>query len=135
MPQMNGRCLCGQIRYSATADPLMTTVCHCKHCQRQAGSAFSIVVGIPKSAFSLTGEIKTFQDKGRRSQGMLRVFCPECGSPIYTEAPAVLPDTIFIKAGTLDDTSWLRPTMEVYCDSAQSWVDLAGGMQRFAKMP
>ena len=41
-----------------------------------------------------------------------------------------------IKAGTLDDTSWLQPTMEVvYCDSKQPWVSLAGDQQRFAKMP
>jgi hypothetical protein len=40
-----------------------------------------------------------------------------------------------IKAGTLDDTSWLKPTMEVYCDSKQPWVSLAGDQQRFAKMP
>jgi hypothetical protein len=40
-----------------------------------------------------------------------------------------------IKAGTLDDVSWLKPTMEIFCDSAQPWVGLQGGMQRFPKMP
>ncbi|MEC8526956.1 MAG: aldehyde-activating protein, partial [Pseudomonadota bacterium] len=36
-----GGCLCGQVRYETKADPLMTGVCHCKNCQKQAGSAFS----------------------------------------------------------------------------------------------
>ncbi len=40
-----------------------------------------------------------------------------------------------IRAGTLDDRSWLSPAMEIYCDSAQPWVQLGGGMQRFPKMP
>ena len=31
-----------------------------------------------------------------------------------------MPDLRFIKAGTLDDTSWLDPKMHVYCDSAES---------------
>ena len=32
-------------------------------------------------------------------------------------------DTITVlKAGTLDDTSWVRPVMEIYCDSAQEWT-------------
>jgi hypothetical protein len=35
--------------------------------------------------------------------------------------PAALPGTTIIPAGTLDDTSWLKPTMEIYCDDAQSW--------------
>jgi hypothetical protein len=36
------------------------------------------------------------------------------------------PGTTIIPAGTLDDTSWLKPTMEIYCDDAQSWVQLGG---------
>ena len=46
-----------------------------------------------------------------------------------------MPDVIMIPVGTLDDTSWIKPTMQIYCDSAQPWVDLGGDMQRFAKMP
>jgi hypothetical protein len=35
----------------------------------------------------------------------------------------------------INDTSWLKPTMEIYCDDAQSWVQLGGAtMQRFPKM-
>src|SRR5947209_8120856 len=49
-----------------------------------------------------------------------RKFCSGCGSPIITEA-AAMPELIFIKAGTLDDTSWLDPKMHIYCDSAQRW--------------
>ena len=36
-----GGCLCGQVRYETKAEPMMTGVCHCKNCQKQAGSAFS----------------------------------------------------------------------------------------------
>ena len=41
---IKGGCLCGQVRYTANAEPAFTGVCHCKNCQKQAGSAFSIVV-------------------------------------------------------------------------------------------
>jgi hypothetical protein len=46
-----------------------------------------------------------------------------------------MPGLAFIKAGTLDDTSWLKPTTEVYCSSAQAWVPSLGELQRFDKMP
>lgn len=36
--------------------------------------------------------------------------------------PEMTPDLAFIKAGTLDDRSWLVPEMEAWCDSAQPWV-------------
>ena len=47
----------------------------------------------------------------------------------FDNPPAIL------RAGTLDDTSWLKPTMEIYCDSKQPWVQLGGGLKSFPKMP
>jgi hypothetical protein len=38
-----------------------------------------------------------------------------------------------LNAGTLDDPSSVMPTLEIYCDRALPWVQLAGGMQRFAQ--
>jgi hypothetical protein len=46
-----------------------------------------------------------------------------------------MPDLVFIKAGTLDNAGEFKPTMEVYCDSAQPWVAQTAGTQKFAKMP
>jgi hypothetical protein len=83
---------------------------------------------------TVTGQTKTFHDTGDSGKAVDRRFCPECGSPIVSEV-AVMPDIAFIKAGTLDETQWLAPTMEVYCASAQGWVELTGGMQRFPQMP
>jgi hypothetical protein len=40
-----------------------------------------------------------------------------------------------VNAGTLDNCSWVQPASQIYCDSAQSWVQLGGNMARFAKMP
>ena len=48
MSKIVGGCLCGKVRYASTADPVMTAVCHCKDCQKQAGTAFSVIVAVPK---------------------------------------------------------------------------------------
>ncbi len=34
MSKIRGGCLCGAVRYSTDAEPLLTAVCHCKNCQR-----------------------------------------------------------------------------------------------------
>jgi hypothetical protein len=52
--------------------------------------------------------LKTYHDTGESGQPVLRQFCDECGSPVISDV-AVMPDILFIKAGTLDDTSWLSP--------------------------
>ncbi len=53
MAELTGGCLCGHVRYSANADPVFVGVCHCTHCQRQTGTAFSVLVGVPKPAMSI----------------------------------------------------------------------------------
>ena len=124
MPKIAGGCLCGLLRYAANTEPVFSAVCHCKTCQKQSGTAFNIVIAVPQPAVSIQGSLTA----GRQS------VCPDCGSTVVIE-PAALPGTTIIPAGTLDDTSWLKPTMEIYCDDAQSWVQLGGGgMQRFPKM-
>jgi hypothetical protein len=47
----------------------------------------------------------------------------------------VMPNMVMIPTGSLDDTSWIKPGMEIFCSSAQPWVSLGGDRQRFPKMP
>jgi hypothetical protein len=134
MSDLVGGCLCGKIRYASKAAPVMTALCHCKNCQKQAGTAFSVIVAVPKTALSVTGTLKTFNDTGSSGKPVRRNFCPDCGSPITTDVEA-MPDLVFIKAGTLDDTSTLAPTMEIFCSSTQPWTTSGVQMQKFAGAP
>jgi hypothetical protein len=129
-----GGCLCGKVRYSVNAEPIFVGVCHCTTCQKSSGTAFNTVVAVPKPAVSLTGAVSSYQGRGDTGKATYRRFCPACASPVAVEAE-VMADVVMIPVGTLDDTSWIKPAMQIYCDSAQSWVSLAGDMQRFAKMP
>ncbi len=129
MPK-TGKCLCGQVSYELNAQPMVTAVCHCKNCQRQAGSAFSVVVVAPSSGVEITGELKTYEDTADSGARLERQFCPNCGSAMFSRQPSS-PETIIIKAGTLDDTNWLKPVAHVWCASAQPWVDIPAGVASF----
>ena len=132
--KIEGGCLCGKVHYSAEAEPIFVGVCHCKNCQKGSGAAFATVVALPKPALNVTGELKTFTGHGDSGKETYRRFCADCGSPLIDEAE-IMPDVAMIYTGTLDDASWVKPTVEIYCDSAQSWVKLEGEQQRFPKMP
>ena len=134
MAKITGGCLCGKVRYSADVEPAFTGVCHCRNCQKESGGAFAIVVAVPQPDLTVRGQMKTYTDRGDSGKAMYRRFCPDCGSTLMDEAEA-MPGVAMIQAGTLDDVSWVKPTMQVYCDSAQPWVQLAGEMARFPKMP
>jgi len=132
--KIEGGCLCGKVRYSADAEPIFMGVCHCTNCQKGTGTAFNLVVALPKPAVGVQGTLKTYEGHGDTGKATYRRFCPECASPVIEEAE-VMPDVVMIPAGTLDDKGWFKPTMEIYCDSAQPWVSLGGDRQRFPKMP
>ncbi len=112
-----GQCMCGGVRYSFPGVPVLTAVCHCRQCQRQSGSAFSIVAAVPRRGFDLAGETRVFLDFGDSGRPVERHFCPECGSPIMSVIEP-MPDMVLIKAGTLDTVAQLTPSIEVFCENA-----------------
>lgn len=124
-----GGCLCGAVRYGFPGEPLLTALCHCRHCQRQSGSAFSIVAGVPVAGFALTGELRTYVDRADSGRAVERLFCPACGSAVLSRIEP-LPDLVLIKAGTLDEPSRLAPSIEVFCDSAMPFVAALAGTER-----
>ncbi len=134
MPQITGGCLCAKVRSSANAQPAFVGICHCTDCQRFSGSAFAVVVGVPEAAFLVEGKLATYSKTGNTGKLVERRFCPECGSSI-AEATGTMPGIAMITSGTLDDSSWVYPAMQPFCDNAQQWVQLGGEMQRFSKTP
>jgi hypothetical protein len=132
--KIEGGCLCGKVRYSGEAEPIFAGLCHCTTCQKGTGTAFNAVVAVPKPAVTVTGALSTYEGKGDTGSATYRRFCPGCGSPVQLEA-VIMADVVMIPVGTLDDPSQVKPVMQIYCDSAQSWAVLEGGIQRFPKMP
>jgi hypothetical protein len=67
-----------------------------------------------------------------------RWLCASCGTWIFGGAPrgAGQPGSVrFIRAGTLDDTSWLRPTVHFWTRSAQPWITLTSEDVTFETQP
>ena len=134
MSRIKGGCLCGNVQYSSAAEPVAQVVCHCPDCQKQTGTASPIVVGLAESDLEISGSSHAiYVTDGDTGQGVARHFCNNCGSPIYSQ-PRAMPGFAFLKAGTLDDTSWLKPTTNIYCETAQSWVTMGEGMEHHDRM-
>jgi hypothetical protein len=130
----SGGCLCGAVRYETSWPPLLTGVCHCRHCQKQAGSALSVLVAVPFAALERSGELTTYEDGSESGRAVHRKFCPKCGSPVFTETPdGMAQGMIFIKAGTLDEPKDLKPTMHFWTSSAQDWVVIPEGVTKLEK--
>lgn len=137
MKKISGSCLCGAVLYSSDVEePIMTAICHCENCQRQTGTAFSIIVAVPEDSISFENKdsLKEYLDQGQSGKAVHRKFCGDCGSPIMSLVDNA-PGLGILKAGTLNDTSWLNPTIEFWCESSQPWLEFGDQMTQYDKNP
>jgi hypothetical protein len=69
----------------------------------------------------LCGQVKgytTIADSGRK---ITREFCPNCGAPLFTRAEK-LPDSVFLKAGSLDKPELIKPNCQTWTKRAVPWA-------------
>ena len=132
---IEGGCQCGKVRYRISAAPLATIACHCQDCQRQSGSAFGMSMVVPRDAFELLGaELGSFTRPADSGGTVECFFCPGCGTRIY-HTPSKLQETLNVKPGTLDDTSWLKPAAHAWVKRKHAWVEVPEGVPCFDENP
>jgi hypothetical protein len=136
MPTIEGGCLCGAVRYRSDAEPAMQVVCHCETCRKNSGSAFSMNVAVPQDRLRIeSGSPRRYEDhSGASGKAFYRFFCGDCGSHIYSHGPAY-GAIAFIKAGTLDDPSWVAPNLHIWCAEKLPWVDIPEGVTQAPANP
>lgn len=120
---LSGGCQCGAARFRMHGAPLVFYLCHCSECQRQTSSAYGESLRFRREHLEVTGELKLIErqaESGARRQGW---FCPYCGVRIWHGSTGS--EEINIKAGTLDDTSWLVPAGHIWTRSKQRFIAFA----------
>ena len=96
-----------------------------------------VLLSVPQVVWpqlTVTGPTKRYTrttDSGNENTG---VFCPDCGVRIY-HIPGYADDVLVLKPGTLDDTSWFRPSHFVWMKSAQGWVSVPDGVKTMETQP
>jgi hypothetical protein len=130
-----GGCLCGAIRYEIRAPIAELRACHCTHCQKASGAAGSINAVVPSAAFKfLKGTPKRYASRADSGRTLYRFFCGECGSPIYSQRETA-PETMVVRAGTLDDSSGLKVTASIWTKSARDWGHVEPSSKQFPGQP
>jgi len=129
-----GGCHCGANRYSCDKEPELTFYCHCSDCQRTTGSPFSVELMIGADALSVKGPLESYVVEGDSGKPVTRWFCGRCGSGIYLECESD-PGYVFLKAGSLDDASWVRPEMHIFTVARQPWARIADDLPQYERMP
>ena len=126
-----GGCLCGSIRYKFERENVVSSLhCHCTDCQKATGSGKATITMIPSDKLEIQGDVKIFSVVGTDAGHVHRGFSSECGSPINSYLTE-LPDVKFIKAGSLDDPSWVKVDSTIWSSTAHQWDPVNEGFPCF----
>jgi hypothetical protein len=125
-----GRCACGAVRYRLTSEPLFVNCCHCLDCQRLTGSAFVINLLIEADRVELlAGEPRAVPVPRDAGKDQVVWRCPSCQVAVFSNYG--WPSIRFVRGGTLDDPSPVRPDAHIFTRSKVPWVVLPDSVPAF----
>ncbi|MGE4580224.1 MAG: GFA family protein [Desulfuromonadales bacterium] len=129
----SGSCLCGSVKFEIEGDFDSFYLCHCKHCQKDTGSAHA--ANLFSESARLTwckGKelVKTYTIPNTRHS---KSFCLNCGSalPNHFEKSGF----IVVPAGSLDSIINIRPDAHLYVSSKANWEHDLDKIPSFEKLP
>jgi hypothetical protein len=131
---LTGGCQCGAVRYECSAEPLFTGNCHCRDCQKSTGGPYVPAFAVPAQAVKIAGQVKYYESRADSGNIFNRGFCPTCGSRLFGKA-AALPQFLLVTAGSLDDPSRFKPSMDFFTASAQPWDHMNPELPKFPRQP
>ncbi|MGB0508228.1 MAG: GFA family protein [Pikeienuella sp.] len=112
-----GGCLCGAVRWRATAEPVCASYCHCEMCRRVSGAPFMAFVEFPDGAVEWSGEEPQVY---RGSPTTSRRFCGTCGGSLSFDAD----EAWFLALGSFDEPE--RVKVQQHCYAATRLPQLDG---------
>ena len=119
-------CRCGQLSATVSGEPIRISVCHCFACQRRTGSPFAAQARFLAADVKLEGQSRIWvqtADSGNRASFH---FCPECGTDVWYQGGAGLPEAIAIPIGAFADPGFPAPRFSVWEERRHEWVAILG---------
>ena len=115
---LEGECMCGAVRFSATAKKPSVVACHCDMCRRWSAGPFMAL-----NCQTVTFESEENIGRIRSSDWAERGFCAKCGSNLFYHI--VESGDYHIAAGLFGDQSMLRMSLQVFTDFKPEFYEFA----------
>jgi len=130
----SGQCLCGEIKYSITSEPVLMAQCHCDDCRKSTGTGHACNAFFKKSDITITGKASTYSNTTDTGSIITRYFCPNCGSRLFSSRDNA-EGMMGVTAGCLDDSSWFKANAIVYNKRKPVWDIMDDSIPTFDEMP
>lgn len=126
----NAACLCGRVRMTITAPPIVSMACHCRGCQKLTSGAYSLSLMLPADALHVEGDTEI---GGEHRPDQRHHFCPHCKNWLYTAGIAG-GQFVNFRPTMLEDASWIVPYVDSYVSEKLPGV-ISGAKHAFEQFP
>ncbi|HMW18556.1 MAG TPA: GFA family protein [Accumulibacter sp.] len=133
MNTRTGGCLCGEVRFKLTTEPLVSRICWCRNCQHIAANGTANAI-FPTATIEITGSPAAYSSTAESGNLVTRRFCSKCGCHLFADSSG-RPGFTVVRLGTLDDPSSIRPTANIWTTSAPKWACMDGNLDQFEGQP
>lgn len=110
--ELQGHCLCGEVRVTIPELSEEITVCHCHMCQKFFGGPFLSLAGVLPKDVEISGEEQI--QRYLSSEWAERGFCKQCGSSLFYHS--LTDDEYYFPAGLFAEIDQAKLTTEIFYD-------------------
>lgn len=125
-----GGCLCNGVRYEYDGTINEISMCHCSMCRKAQGSAYVAISPVDAARLKITKGQELLKEY-RAVPNKARVFCSNCGSPIYS-ARDDLPGIRRLRLGTVETPFVCSNSYHIHVASKAAWETIADGLPQHA---
>lgn len=137
---LKGSCLCGNNRYTVPlrccGDPQRIAHCHCVHCRKFHGAAFSTFWETSELTWTSCSSLSQYTAP---ETGAIRQFCSRCGSSLTFQSGAGSDSCIEFAIATLDSPSagedigkqpLVEPDAHIFYSRKVPWLKFGDGLPK-----
>lgn len=133
MSERSGGCLCGAVTYHLNSEPVVARICWCRDCQHLSANGVVNVL-VPTNSLIISGQPSEFSSLADSGNTIKRRFCPLCGVHLFANSSA-RPQFTVVRAGTLEDPSSIKPSVNIWTSSAPQWACMDSSMENIDRQP
>lgn len=127
-----GSCLCGTVKFKVEGDFDSFFLCHCKHCQKDTGSAHAANLFLQSAKLNWLAGQEVVTSYTLPDSRHSKSFCKHCGSALPNTQNEGL---LVVPVGCLDTPVGVAPSAHIFMKSKASWENALADAPEFDGLP
>ena len=129
-----GKCACGSVTATISAEPVRVGQCWCRQCQQSAGGGATNNAIFETPSVTIEGDLARHSYRAPSGNTVHHDFCPTCGTPVLNTTKA-RPQFIGFRLGFLDESHGLKPAVAIWTSEAPDWAVIDPALERYERQP